>query len=367
MSLDPFRFNPANIPADLAAIPQWLCWTLVDGDKMPFHAGIYLMGGGLVASGWKSPHPGATLEQAISARERYGPRHCGIGFVMCAKPVNGFYLYGLDFDNPSKVTEPAAQAMQARIVADLQSSFPTYFECSPSGSGLRAFIWSRYNQGARKFNANKTLGMEAARDGAWYSLTGDATVRAPIAVDGTGNVMFGFWRHTGAHEREAQDGDLPNDTDSHGRRLDLSDTAVLERLQESRPVSHALLTCAEPLSPHPSEQFGHAIGDLDKITGAPEQVQRLACHADFAFARHYSAKDLRRKFLWEMEKARLRNFAPTSSLIRAGRELQRAFKIYATAETGRPYVAARPSFAGPSEIELQALAELARARSTRSA
>jgi hypothetical protein len=271
----PYRFAPENIPQALRDRKQWIVWRFdANGQKKPINPHLLLSYGATVDSGWTEPYFWGTIDDAIAAREKLGPQQCGIGFVLQNAPAHdGFYLYGMDFDGPAKVPNPDARAIQMRIMEDLGSIGGTYFERSPSGQGFRAFALARYGEGRQQFNANANFGIEAYRGGRWITVTGDALSAQPVAIL---DEMIGMlWHRVGA------DIDIPEfdasleQTTEWRRRLDLTDEQVIE--QWMRNHSPSFNTChTVNFAGDTSLAMRIAVGELDKISGDPNQVREIA-------------------------------------------------------------------------------------------
>lgn len=129
--------NYEQIPAELRALPQWVCFMLVDNPERGKPEKIPINPHTLRGASSTNPKAWGTLEQAAAQIGKTGSCKrkggvtvsaavCGVGFVF-----NGSGITGIDFDHV--IDE---QGRLEPWVADWVQRFGSYTEYSPSGTGL---------------------------------------------------------------------------------------------------------------------------------------------------------------------------------------------------------------------------------------
>jgi primase-polymerase (primpol)-like protein len=112
-----------NIPAELKALDQWVCWRYERGTKMLKVAGT------LRNAKSTSPETWSSFSECVAAHEtRYG-RYAGIGFVFAEDDP----YVGVDLDD---VRDPETGVLTLRA-AEIVSRLHSYAEVSPSGTGIK--------------------------------------------------------------------------------------------------------------------------------------------------------------------------------------------------------------------------------------
>lgn len=145
-----------NIPEELRLYPQWVCY---DAAKRPINPHTGQLADVSNATTW------ATFDQARAAAEV--GQAVGTGFVFTASDP----FVGIDLDVPEG-GEPSEG--QQRIY----EAFHTYVEQSPSGRGLHIIAKGRVAEGGVRNNA---LGVEVYSSGRFFTFTGNALRKEPIA------------------------------------------------------------------------------------------------------------------------------------------------------------------------------------------
>ena len=161
----PVRLNV--IPAQLCGIPQWVLWRY-DFDKgRQEWTKVPCQTNGRLAS-TTNPATWNTFQNVVAV---YGaqlkhnsrePRYAGIGFVLTADCG----IIGVDLD---KVLDPATGQPSVEANAIL-SRLDSYSEISPSGKGLRIFVYGVLP--ADRLKKNTALGFECYTEGRYLTLTG---------------------------------------------------------------------------------------------------------------------------------------------------------------------------------------------------
>jgi putative DNA primase/helicase len=139
--------RPENVPEVLKALPRWVVWHYeeevdeetgeVDWVKPPLRAG-----GGPASN--TNPKTWATFPEALAAYERGGLD--GIGFVLHRKEGETGGLVGIYLDH----CYDAANGANAPWAWEIVKTLNTYTEVSPSGEGLRLFVFGDLPPAGRK-------------------------------------------------------------------------------------------------------------------------------------------------------------------------------------------------------------------------
>lgn len=145
-----------NIPEELQSYPQWVCH---DAAKRPINPHTGQLADVSDASTW------ATFDQARAAAEV--GQAVGIGFVFTA----GDPFVGIDLDVPEGGNPSEGQQR-------IYDAFNTYAEQSPSGRGLHIIAKGRVSEGGVR---NSALGVEVYSSGRFFTFTGNALRKQPIA------------------------------------------------------------------------------------------------------------------------------------------------------------------------------------------
>ncbi len=162
-----------NFPAELLALPNWVCWKLVPDSahpgktkKIPFnpHTGR--------AASSTDPTTWATFEVASNAYEPHQHikgGYSGLGFCF---PLDGS-IVGIDLDNKAG-PQLSPDVMGTAEIAGLLKALPTYTEISPSGTGLHLFLRPRFSIDieAHRFPLLCGWGFEMYDRGRFFTVTG---------------------------------------------------------------------------------------------------------------------------------------------------------------------------------------------------
>ena len=156
--------NPARFPAELKALPRWVCWKYETRDGKPtkvlYDASTHRRA--------KSTDPSTWTDYKIAATAASARDYAGVGCVI-ASPYAA-----VDLDKCRDAATGIVEPWAAAVVAELNS----YTELSPSGCGFH--IWIRGNVppgGNRK-------GRIEMYDGArYFTVTGDHFARSPLTVE----------------------------------------------------------------------------------------------------------------------------------------------------------------------------------------
>jgi RecA-family ATPase len=128
--------DPTATPAELIALPQWVCWRYENRDGKPTKVPIDAKSNGrLRRAKTNDPATWASHAEALAACERH-PELAGVGF--CFAPDDG--LTGIDLDH---VIDPDTGELKPEATEILERFQGTYIEVSPSGTGLRLFCYGK--------------------------------------------------------------------------------------------------------------------------------------------------------------------------------------------------------------------------------
>jgi putative DNA primase/helicase len=152
--------NVAGIPAELGALPQWVCWkwAWVDGrwTKIPVNPKT----GGRAST--TAPATWSPLEAAIASMERH---HLpGIGFVLT--PHDPFVGIDLDHCRDPQTGDIAAWARQ------IVDTFDSLTEITPSETGLRIWIMTHDGLLPEGVNGRRKGQVEIYGAGRFFTVTG---------------------------------------------------------------------------------------------------------------------------------------------------------------------------------------------------
>lgn len=254
-----------SVPAELRALPQWVCWrSIISPDGRATKPPVDPKAPNQLAD-VMNPDSWGTFEQAVSAYDDERNHLSGIGFVFTEQDD----FFGIDIDDESKVT-PGYLETRKQVVKDLlYKARNTYCEVSPSGNGLHIIGRGRMSGAGRRSTA---LQIEIYASGRYFTITGNVfDGRSSISdqqelldlagrgVGTTGGVEVGHLGDLGAP-----------------RYLDLSDQEVLQRVAARNEWFLARYDGREGCEPGEwSETFMSVVGALDQVTGKVEQLYRL--------------------------------------------------------------------------------------------
>jgi putative DNA primase/helicase len=175
------QVKPENIPSPLREIPRWIRWTAgkyKDGgryDKIPINKYGY-------AANAHDPKNWNVFEEALDQIK--GTEKIGLALDLNGEPLaddvfNGLYLIGGDLDvcveNYSEDTPPTLNTKAKEILELLN----TYYEVSPSGTGIRFYFAcaeapkNRNENGAEIYHSGRFLTMTGHGSGAIQIITQD--------------------------------------------------------------------------------------------------------------------------------------------------------------------------------------------------
>lgn len=150
-------FRSDNIPAELKALSQWVCWKGETGDngklrKIPINPRT---GGGAMSN---NPDTWSDFETAAQAAAQYD----GVGF-MFAPPY-----FGVDIDNVSSEIEGFKAGEDNNIVSEFVHTLGSYTEYSQSGNGIHIIC-----RGTLPPSGRRRGNVEMYQDGRYFIMTGN--------------------------------------------------------------------------------------------------------------------------------------------------------------------------------------------------
>jgi len=246
--------EPENIPAELQALRQWVCWRYqktVQGKftKVPFDpTGEYAA----------SSTDRSTWGDFAEALRTYFLSDCdidGIGFVL--REDDGFV--GVDLDHC--VSDGKISTWALKIIFELES----YSEFSPSGSGVRIFLNGKLPPGGRKRGS-----IEMYESGRYLTVTGHHYPRSPRTIEPQQDAIEAL------HKRVFTEAPKPERSERN-LRLELNDGGLLKKAFAARNGAKikALYDGSILSYPSPSEADLALCSGLAFYTSNPAQLDRL--------------------------------------------------------------------------------------------
>ncbi|MGO6689935.1 DUF3987 domain-containing protein [Rhizobium leguminosarum] len=253
--------NIVGIPQDLRNIPQWVLWKPLLKDGKVAKVPCFLGSDGIDhtnPANWRS-FDAVVADMQSDPHGRYG-----IGLVLA-----GSGIICIDHDDHPGGDEQAIRE-GAETIREMLVPHPTYAETSISGKGQHVFYRGILPHG-RTYGGVSQYSFEIYSD-RFIAITGNTTSAwgAPTPV-ADGQVIIDAWKLP----EIVRGAPTVEPTVALGRRLDLSDRDVFRKLEIHRPTQYAWLGSSETLHGLRGDHFSKIIGDLDKITGDPVQIDRM--------------------------------------------------------------------------------------------
>lgn len=156
--------RPENIPAELQALRQWVCWRREVKAGKPTKV-PYQVNGRKAST--TNPATWNTFAEVLAAL----PKFDGIGIALAGD------LAGIDIDHC--IDELGRGSDLAYSIVGRMNS---YTEVSPSGTGIRVFFWGKLPPGGRK-ETGKGVEMYDAERGRYLTVTGWHVESSPATVE----------------------------------------------------------------------------------------------------------------------------------------------------------------------------------------
>lgn len=164
----------ANIPAELKALRQWVCWRRErvcgkEGVKVPKIAGSRQNASHSDPNTWRS------FKECLQAWSEHRRHYAGIGYVFASDDP----YVGIDLD---EVRGPDSGELTPRAQATLER-LDSYAEVSPSGEGVK--VWIR----ADLDRAHKKPGLEIYPHRRYFTVTGEMLPYGRTSIEDRGREL----------------------------------------------------------------------------------------------------------------------------------------------------------------------------------
>lgn len=162
---EPLAFDPEAVPEKLRDREQWVAWRLkFDTDRDEWTKVPVDTTTGRLASS-TDPATWTTFGDAVGYHERANTNTDGVGFVFAADDLT----LGIDLDD---CRDPETGDLEA-WAADVVDTIGTYWEVSPSGTGLHAFGFGIKPDGKTRADVDGAEGhIEMYDSGRFFTVTG---------------------------------------------------------------------------------------------------------------------------------------------------------------------------------------------------
>ncbi|MBY3194254.1 DUF3987 domain-containing protein [Rhizobium laguerreae] len=252
--------NIAGIPQDLRNIAQWVLWKPLWKNSKVAKMPCFLDGDGFDHS---NPANWRSFEAVVADMQSSQQGHYGIGIVLA-----GSGIVCIDYDDHD-ADDRAAVAAGATWASDTLRDVPTYAETSISGKGQHILYRGVLPHG-RTGSVLPQISWEVY-SASFIAITGN-TVWGSRSSIADGQAIIDAWKIPAPVRGAASLGPSV----AIGQRLDLTDAEVAQTLKARRPKQFATLISPAPLGVgNRGRTYAQIIGDLDKITGDPEQIDRM--------------------------------------------------------------------------------------------
>lgn len=255
-----------NIPAELKQLRQWLVWRSRDlghrkNVKVPYQTrNVWDVASVNRPETWSTF---AEAEQAVTANPGLG-----LGFVFT---TNDPYV-GIDIDDEAKIDPRNLDNF--RKLRDVLLSGDSYAELSPSRNGAHIIVKGKLPRRGYRPNG---INVELYASGRFFTMTGDIIRdRRHIAEDQ--GLIDGFMARFPAPDHEDLDPMFIGPSEVNGRRLDLTDDQVLAMAwnMPGFPDRYQGIGIRDW-----SVEHYRLVGDIDKLTGDPDQLVRIVHNSPF--------------------------------------------------------------------------------------
>lgn len=200
-----------KIPAELKAVPNWVCWRLLpDAERGKPRKVPYDPRSGKAAAS-NDPATWCDFDTAVSAASDYN----GVGFMFGNSPY-----FGVDIDG---VADELPRYMEGEpgLLSDFVDALQSYTELSTSGTGIHIICRGKLPQGGRRHG-----NIEMYESGRFFVMTGRSVSQYPDIVDCTETIKS-------LHEQYIGGGVTP--ADAPIKKSDCPDTidGILEAISHS--------------------------------------------------------------------------------------------------------------------------------------
>ncbi len=158
-------FNPSAIPAELTALPQWVCWRYENRKGKPTKPPIQAKSNGkLLYAASDNPATWSDFATAVEAKTRLNLE--GIGLNVWEDDG----LAGIDLD---KILSPVTGALDPLAAEAVARFSGTYAEISPSGTGIRIWCYGLPGRTGKITGTPKWLEVYAHPSHRYLTVTGN--------------------------------------------------------------------------------------------------------------------------------------------------------------------------------------------------
>jgi primase-polymerase (primpol)-like protein len=205
-----------QIPAELKAEPQWLCWRTEHHDGKPTKVPVtpetdeY----GSVAD----PDTWTGFDTAYDYHHRSGSVD-GIGFVFTRDDP---YL-GADLDDCRSPATGALMEWAKKVITQLDS----YTEVSPSGTGVHVIAKAEF-----PYEKHRSGDLELYSDGRFFTMTGDHLTETPSTVNERTDTIAAIYEEYIADDADDADKDR-SETSEPAETTTLEDDELLEKARNA--------------------------------------------------------------------------------------------------------------------------------------
>jgi hypothetical protein len=203
--------KPSRIPAEMASLPRWVCWSYRRRGKALRKVPIHPLTGKTVSV--NVPSDWSTFDVVVARLGKRKPPD-GIGFVFDAKDG----LVGIDLD---KCRNPTTGTI-APWANDIISRIATYAEVSPSGTGVKLIARANIPESGRR-----RKNIEIYSHARFFAMTGHHLSDTPAIVAGSQHEVDSLYRLvTGGAGRMARE------TEWVGSMVQNSDEEIVHYLSQ---------------------------------------------------------------------------------------------------------------------------------------
>ncbi|MBF0680827.1 MAG: AAA family ATPase [Devosia sp.] len=252
-----------DIPNELKTLRQWVVWKAITEDgrttKQP------LCPNALYPANVTNPGDWGSFDDAVKAMNDNPSVVAGIGFVFTADDE----YFGIDLDDESKVASQDLVRRQ-KLVDQVMRNTTSYAEVSPSGKGIHIIARGRLSSDCR--HRNVRLQIEIYDQRRFFTMTGNL-IQARRSITDEQEAADKLSAAMGGDHSSASIGVDLEPTTNGFRRLDMLDAEVIEFANDN--IFGFLERYSFVNVKDWSEAHRDLLGDLDKVSGDPEQVQRI--------------------------------------------------------------------------------------------
>lgn len=305
-------FNQA--PKELIEFDQWVNWREVPKDKDKF--------GKIPLKPFEHLNPNEGANASVNDPSTWGMfsdaynsvgrafatgKHpgFGIGFVITANDP----IYCIDIDAPASNMSDSNKKIRQQFMNEILTS-GTYIEVSPSGKGFHAFFTGYLDPDWGDSHEFRSLNIEIYSGRRFMTITGNIMPGAGISLVDDSELAQKLFEPLLRKSELEEAGNL-DDTESGGRRLNLTDEEVIAAAVAINKRVANLLAFNDVNDW--SDDLNSLVGDFDKVCGSSRQIYNIITRSDFVLRAGVDAKlvdrfgKLNRTWVGMMRKIRISN------------------------------------------------------------